>query len=112
MPLTLYENIAEISAGYLFSSLTFFFTNGVGLFVIFPKILIGGSVQCNLIVHCAQCNAYFADDSNVFFSHKNPQTLLETVNSELKNIIFWIHANKLSLNLQKTNYMILVIQLK
>ena len=31
-----------------------------------------------------------------FFSHKNPQTLLETVNSELKNIILWIHANKLS----------------
>ena len=49
---------------------------------------------------------FFADDSNVFFSHKNPQTLLETVNSELKNIILWIHANKLSLNLQKTNYML------
>ena len=41
-----------------------------------------------------------------FFSHKNPQTLLETVNSELKNIVLWIHANKLSLNLQKTNYML------
>ena len=25
----------------------------------FPKILIGGSVQCNLIAYCAQCNAYF-----------------------------------------------------
>ena len=49
---------------------------------------------------------FFADDSNVFFSHKNPQTLLETVNSELKNIILWIHANKLSLNLQNTNYML------
>ena len=28
------------------------------------------------------------------------------MNSELKNIILWIHANKLSLNLQKTNYML------
>ena len=48
----------------------------------------------------------FADDSSVFFSHKNPQTLLETVNSELSNVTLWIHANKLSLNLQKTNYML------
>ena len=55
---------------------------------------------------------FFADDSNVFFSHKDPQTLLETVNSELKNVIMWIHANKLSLNLQKTNYMLFSNSLK
>ena len=39
------------------SSLSFF-TNGV--FVVFPKILISGSVQCNLIAYCTQCNAHFA----------------------------------------------------
>ena len=48
---------------------------------------------------------FFADDSSVFFSHENPEILLDTVNSELKKVILWIHANKLSLNLQKTNYM-------
>ena len=41
----------------------------------------------------------------VFLSHENPEILLDTVNSELKKVILWIHANKLSLNLQKTNYM-------
>ena len=49
---------------------------------------------------------FFADDSSVFFSHKNPEILLETVNSELKKVTLWIRANKLSLNLQKTNYML------
>ena len=48
----------------------------------------------------------FADDSNVFFSHDNPNTLLDTVNSELIKLTEWIRANKLSLNLQKTKYMI------
>ncbi|XP_071490548.1 uncharacterized protein [Diadema antillarum] len=45
-------------------------------------------------------------DSNIFLSHKNPQVLLQTVNIELSNIITWIHANKLSLNFQKTNYLL------
>ena len=40
----------------------------------------------------------FADDSNIFFSHKNPKVLLQTVNLELCNITAWIRANKLSLN--------------
>ena len=48
----------------------------------------------------------FADDSNLFFSHKNPNILARTVNNELEKVTQWIRANKLSLNLQKTKYMI------
>ena len=48
---------AEISARYLFSSLTFLQTVYL---LFFPNYLIGGSVQCNLIAYCVQCNAYFA----------------------------------------------------
>ena len=55
---------------------------------------------------------FFADDSSVFFSHKNPEVLLDTVNIELKKVNLWIHANKLSLNLQKTNYMFFSNSLK
>lgn len=44
----------------------------------------------------------FADDSSVFFSHNNPNTLLETVNLEMKLVEEWICVNKLSLNLNKT----------
>ena len=48
----------------------------------------------------------FADDSNIFFSHNNANHLLRSINVELKNVTDWIKANKLSLNLQKTNYML------
>merc|ERR1712198_275199 len=48
----------------------------------------------------------FADDSNVFFSHDNPNTLVNTVNNELEKLTEWIRANKLSLNLQNTKYML------
>ena len=48
----------------------------------------------------------FADDSNLFFSHSNPNHLLNTINTELIQVSDWIKANKLSLNVQKTNYMI------
>ena len=48
----------------------------------------------------------FADDSNLFFSHPNPHALLNIVNAELKKVTEWIKANKLSLNLLKTKYML------
>ena len=47
----------------------------------------------------------FADDSNIFFSHSNPTELVATVNRELSHVTDWIKANKLSLNVNKTNYM-------
>ena len=48
----------------------------------------------------------FADDSSVFYSEKNPRKLLQTINSELISVNDWIIANRLSLNLVKTNYML------
>ena len=48
----------------------------------------------------------FADDSSAFFSHNNPNVLLETVNNELRHIEEWICANKLSLNINKTQCML------
>ena len=48
----------------------------------------------------------FPDDSNLFFSHKNLQTLESIVNNELSNIHEWLCANILSLNTDKTNYVL------
>ena len=48
----------------------------------------------------------FADDSNIFYTHHDPQSLVNTMNAEFKKVTNWIKANKLSLNLQKTNYML------
>ena len=46
----------------------------------------------------------FADDTNLFFNHKNIKHLFTVVNNELVNIKDWFTANKLSLNLEKTKY--------
>ena len=54
----------------------------------------------------------FADDSNLFFSHSKPDVLLSTINKELKCIVEWIKANKLSLNIAKTNFMLFSNSLK
>ena len=48
----------------------------------------------------------FADDSNIFLSHRNPEQLTQILNNELKSVANWIKANKLSLNLDKTSYML------
>ena len=48
----------------------------------------------------------FADDSNLFYSHPDPYILANTLNIELNKVTQWIKANKLSLNMQKTKYML------
>ena len=40
----------------------------------------------------------FADDTNLFYSHKDIKTLFNIVNNELIKINDWLKANKLSLN--------------
>ena len=55
----------------------------------------------------------FADDTNLFFSHRNISTLFLTVNNELHKTGEWFKANRLSLNIKKTKYTFFArIQLK
>ena len=46
----------------------------------------------------------FADDTNLFYEHKDLKTLFSLVNQELQKINEWFEANKLSLNVGKTEY--------
>ena len=48
----------------------------------------------------------FADDSNLFISDKNPNHVQQMINDELKDMVIWLRANKLSLNINKTHYML------
>ena len=50
----------------------------------------------------------FADDTNIFFSHKDPIFPMELVNTELQKLSCWFQANKLSINVKKSNYIILL----
>ncbi|MBY0580085.1 MAG: hypothetical protein K2P53_00155, partial [Rickettsiales bacterium] len=48
----------------------------------------------------------FADDSNLFYSHRDIKTLFKVVNKELNKINEWFICNKLSLNVTKTKYIL------
>ena len=48
----------------------------------------------------------FADDTNIVFSHKDPIFLMELVNTELQKLSCWFQANKLSINVKKSIYII------
>ena len=48
----------------------------------------------------------FADDTNIFCSERNLTDLQLTLNRELGKLFVWFSANKLSLNLSKTNYIL------
>ena len=46
----------------------------------------------------------FADDTNLFLSHQDLKTINNTINQELEMVTLWLAANKLSLNVGKTNF--------
>ncbi len=48
----------------------------------------------------------FADDTNIFSGSRDPQILQCTVNKEMSTLADWFQANKLSLNINKTHFMV------
>ena len=48
----------------------------------------------------------FADDTNIYFEAENLDKLQRIVNNELKKVKQWLDVNKLSLNSDKTNFII------
>ncbi len=48
----------------------------------------------------------FADDTTIYTKSNNLKTLFDNVNSDLQNLYDWFNANKLSLNISKTHYML------
>ena len=48
---------------------------------------------------------FFADDSNIFISGNDPDKLVTSMNEEMSKIIEWLRTNRLSLNIEKTHFM-------
>ena len=69
-----------------------------------PLLLI---IYMNDIFLTSELSSYilFADDTTVFYSNPNLNSLYETVYCELKEVCNWFKCNKLSLNAAKTNLM-------
>ena len=48
----------------------------------------------------------FADDTNIYYEAESLDQLQSVVNKELKKVKIWLDVNKLSLNIDKTNFII------
>ena len=48
----------------------------------------------------------FADDTNIYCKSDNLSNLVKSVNTELKLVKKWLDVNKLSLNIEKTNFIV------
>ena len=48
----------------------------------------------------------FADDTNLFSKHKSLSSLEAIINVELINVNSWLCANKLSLNVEKSSFVV------
>ena len=68
------------------------------LFILYINDIIAVSKLLHFIL--------FADDTSLFYSCCDLDVLICTVNTELSKLATWFKANKLSLNVTKTNYMI------
>ena len=63
-------------------------------FIVYITDIIESSSLLNFIL--------FADDTNIFYSHKCIDTLIETLNHELTKVSVWFKCNKQSQNIDKT----------
>ena len=48
----------------------------------------------------------FADVTNLIYSSKNIKTLFKTINFELTKVFEWLKTNKLSIDIDKTNFIL------
>ena len=72
------------------------------LFLIFINDIANSSKLLDFIM--------FADDTHIFFKAKTLEALYQIVNTELTKISKWFKLNKLSLNINKTNYILFRIK--
>ena len=48
----------------------------------------------------------FADDTNIYYDSNSLQDIEQTINKELQKLHLWLNVNRLSLNIDKTNFLI------
>lgn len=69
------------------------------LFILYINDLPSSSSKLDFVV--------YADDTNLFYSHKDIHRVEEVFNEELTHVCNWFNANKLSVNAKKTNFMLM-----
>ena len=54
----------------------------------------------------------YADDTHLTYADSGMQSIQDSLNSDLRNTSMWLAANKLSLNMTKTESMLIACRLK
>ena len=49
----------------------------------------------------------FADDASIFYSHENLKHMENIASNEFYKVSIWLTANKLTLNIEKSNFLII-----
>ena len=68
------------------------------LFVIYINDLPTALTKCRI--------SMYADDTVIYFSDKNPATLMKTLQDDLNNVVKWMEDGRLILNQKKTKCML------
>lgn len=74
-------------------------TLGPLLFILYINDLHRVSNYCSVL--------HFADDTTLHYSHLDFHSAVSNINDDLQRVCEWLHCNRLSINVQKTNYMII-----
>ncbi|XP_065639571.1 uncharacterized protein LOC136072316 [Hydra vulgaris] len=88
-----YSNLLEIKCGVPQGSIL-----GPLLFLIYINDLPQSLKKLDAVM--------FADDTSLFYSSASIENLFESVNDDLENLNTWFKVNKLSLNTEKTKYIL------
>ena len=75
------------------------FVLGPLLFLLYVNDIYSSSKKLNFYL--------FADDTNILYSHNNLKSLENVMNFELNNVFQCLTSNKLTLNQNKSNFVIL-----
>ena len=68
------------------------------LFILYVNDIGNVTKNCSVIL--------FADDTNIFYTGHDMYELQTLISNELDNFHHWFSSNKLSLNIEKTNYVV------
>ena len=80
---------------------------GFYITIIWESVL-GSLIYSNDLPHSLQhCKTIlFADDTTVYFTHANLQTMYRSVNSDLNTLDDWFRVNQLYVNPTETKYIL------
>ena len=69
-------------------------------------IMLNKKISLSLSLSDVLFPILFADDTSVYIEAENESLVISILNEELEKINTWLKANKLTLNLDKSHYMV------